>query len=502
MNSATEKVPTSAIQQTGSGARREYDRPHRDLREFLERAERAGEIVRVPGANWDLEMGGLIEAVNHKRSEAPALLFEDIAGYPGGYRALSGSTNSSKRLALALCFPVPQSPTDVVLAYRDRMKHHAPIPPRVVERGPVLENVDRDERVDLLKFPAPRLHEQDGGRYIGTEDLVIMRDPEDGWVNAATYRVQVHGKNTAGLWTSPGKQGRQIREKYFRQGKPCPVVVCCGQDPLLFLAACNEIKSGVSEIDYAAGHRGEPYEVISSELHGLPIPAHAEIALEGELRPGEEHAEGPFGEFTGYYARPQSPQPVIRVRRLYHRHDPILTLATPMRPPSDMSFSKCVIKAGMIWDELERAGISGVRGVWCHEAGISRMFNVVSLKQAYAGHAKQALLVAAGCQAGAYLGRFVVAVDEDVDPTNMFDVLWAVCTRCDPAQDIDILRGMWSSPLDPMLAPGAAAAMTSRALINACRPFERLKDFPPVARATPELRAKVEAKFAEILARI
>ena len=147
----------------------------------------------------------------------------------------------------------------------------------------MLENVDRDDKVDLLKFPVPFLHEHDGGRYIGTDDLVIMRDPEENWVNCATYRAMVQDKNHVSLWISPGKHGRQIREKYFRAGKPCPVLISCGHDPLLFLAGGNELKFGLSEYDYAGGHRGEPYEIVQSELYGLPMPAHAEIVLEGEM---------------------------------------------------------------------------------------------------------------------------------------------------------------------------------------------------------------------------
>ena len=154
----------------------------------------------------------------------------------------------------------------------------------------------------------------------------------------------------------------------------------------------------------------------ASELYGLPMPAHAEIVLEGEMVEGRTAREGPFGEFTGYYASSPSEQPVVHVKRVYHRHDPILSIASPMRPPSDFSFSKCVMKAGMIWDEVERAGLSGVAGVWCHEFGGARMFNVIAIKQAYPGHARQAGLLAAGCQSASYFGRFVVVVDEDVDP--------------------------------------------------------------------------------------
>src|SRR5205809_4681214 len=474
----------------------EYDRPHRDLREFLSRIERAGELLRVPGAHWNLEMGTLAESVNERR-DAPAVLFEDVPEYPRGFRVLSGSTNSMRRLAITLGFPVPAHPLDVVRAYRDRMKSHRPVSPRVVKRGPVLESVLRDREVDVLRFPVPFLHELDGGRYIGTDDLVITRDPELGWVNCGTYRSMVQGPDKLGLWISPGKHGRQIREKYFSQGKPCPVLISCGHDPLLFLAGGNEIRFGLSEYDFAAGHRGAPYDVVESELHGLPMPAHAEIVLEGVMHPEDTLPEGPFGEFTGYYAGERSEQPVVRVERIYHRNDPILGLACPMVPPSDFSYSKCVMKAGMIWDEVERAGLSGVRGVWVHEPGCARMFNVISIKQAYAGHAKQAALLAANCQSGPYLGRFVVVVDDDVDPANLNEVLWAMCTRCDPAEDIDILRRTWSGPLDPRLPKGVT--WNSRAVIDACRPFEMLKDFPPVVKASDELRSKVRQKFEDQL---
>src|SRR4029434_7947960 len=260
-----------------------YDRPHADLREFVARTEEAGELLRVQGAQWKLEMGTLAEIVNHARPEPPAILFEDVPGYPRGMRLLSGATNSSKRLAITLGLPVPNNPLDVVRAYRDRMKIHRPIPPKTVARGPVLENVDRDGHVDVLKFPVPLLHEHDGGRYIGTDDLVIMRDPEANWVNGGTYRAMVQDKNHVSLWISPGKHGRQIREKYFRAGRPCPVLISCGHDPVLFLAGGNELKFGLCEYDYAGGHRGEPCDIRLSALHGLPMPAHAEIVLAGEV---------------------------------------------------------------------------------------------------------------------------------------------------------------------------------------------------------------------------
>ncbi|MDH5750220.1 MAG: UbiD family decarboxylase, partial [Rhodospirillales bacterium] len=438
------------------------------------------------------------EMIYHARPEnPPAILFEDIPGYPKGMRVLSGMTNSPRRLALTLGFQGAETATEVIQAYRDRMKTFVQQPANTVKNGPLLENVDRDEDVDLLKFPVPFLHELDGGRYIGTGDLIIMRDPDDQWVNIGTYRVMVHDKNTVGLWMSPGKHGRLIREKYFNKDKPCPVLISVGHDPLLFLSAGNEVEYGTSEFAHAGGHRGRPFDVIESEIHGLPMPAHGEIVLEGEIIPNDARPEGPFGEWTGYYASSVREDPVVRVRRVYYRNDPIQTMARPGRPPSDYSFSKCVIKSAMIWDEVEKAGLPGVKGVWCHEAGGGRLFNIISIEQKYPGHSKQAAMLAANCHAGNYLGRFVVVVDDDIDPTNTFDVLWAMASRCDPDEDIDIIRKAWSGALDPRKKAGDN--FNSRAIIDACRPFDWKDDFPPVAESSPELRDKIHKKWAHLL---
>ena len=109
-------------------------------------------------------------------------------------------------------------------------------------------------------------------------------------------------------------------------------------------------------------------------------------------------------------------------------------------------------------------------------------------------------MLAASCQSASYLGRFVVVVDHDVDPTNLWEVVWAMCTRCDPVEDIDFIRKTWSGPLDPRIPRGTAT--NSRAVIMACRPFDMIKDFPPVARASRELRQRVEQKYRDILAKL
>src|SRR5439155_3430678 len=178
---------------------------------------------------------------------------------------------------------------------------------------------------------------------------------------------------------------------------------------------------------------------------GLPIPAQAGIVFEGQLLPMEEAnlPEGPFGEFTGYYGAQSRPAPVMTVTAAYYRHDPILLGSPPMKPPR-FHFG-LPFRAATIWNNLDAAGVTDVVGAWQH---VSQLMTVVALKQRYDGHAKRAALVAA---AHSYMARVVVVVDDDIDPSNLQDVMWAVATRCEPSENVDIIRNAWSSALDPRI---------------------------------------------------
>ena len=137
--------------------------------------------------------------------------------------------------------------------------------------------------------------------------------------------------------------------------------------------------------------------------------------------------------------------------------------------------------------------------MWYHEAaGAAYLFLVVAIKQRYPGHARQAGLVATECHAAAYLGRYTIVVDDDIDPTNLNEVLWAVCTRSDPSVDIEILRRCWSGPLDPIIHKDKKG-FNSRAIIDATRPYEWKETFPQVSRSSKELRDKILGKWADKL---
>ncbi len=472
-----------------------------DLRAFLSAVEDGGEVEHVAGAHWDRELGAVTEVLyREKVDKSPLLLFDEVPGYAKGMRCLYGMLGSPLRLALGLGIDPSQSGDRRTMldTYRRRIKSHEPIPPRTVDDGPVMENVDRDGDVDLLKFPVPIHHEHDGGRYIGTACGVVTRDPDSGRINVGTYRVQVNGPDIATSYISNGKQGRIQRDKYLKAGKPCPMAIIVGIDPATYIAARYTLSDNVAEFDWAGGLAGRPIDCIEGEVTGLPFPANSEIVLEGEVSPDETAMEGPFGEWTGYYAGDAREEPVIRIKRVYYRNDPILTCAASQKPPHSHLFERCFIRSAGLLDSLEGAGIPDVTGVWVHQAGAGRTFVVVAIKQRYFGHANQAGLVASQVNPTGYVGRYVVVVDDDIDPTDMHDVIWAMGTRTDPKTDFTVLDRNWSSRLDTMVTD--EKLYNSRVVIDACIPYERLETFPRVAQTSPELAAEVRARFPDVFA--
>jgi 4-hydroxy-3-polyprenylbenzoate decarboxylase len=469
---------------------------YKDLREFIERVEQLGALRRIEGADPRFEIGGITE-VAAGDPDCPALLFDGIKGFPRGFRIFTNATTNVQRAALALGIDPTLRPLDALKAWMEKRKALAPVKPVGVKHAAFLANTMTGADVDLAKYPAPVWHRHDGGPFIGSGSIVIMRDPDGGWINASIYRVQVHGRNRVTVqFDHAGRHGAIIAKKYWEQGKPCPCAVVNGEDPALFIAGFEYLPGGQSEYEFAGGIKGAPIEIFAGPQTGLPIPAHAEIVFEGQLLPMSEVTlpEGPFGEFTGYYAAEARPGPVMEVTAAYHRDDPILLGSPPMKPPR-FHFG-LPFRAATIWQNLDASGVTDVTGAWQH---VSQLMTVVALKQRYDGHAKRAALVAA---AHSYMARIVVVVDEDIDPSNLADVMWAVATRCEPSEQLDIVRNAWSSALDPRISPDDKArgiTSHSKAIFEACRPFPWIDKFPPASALTPDEARAIEDKWGGVL---
>jgi UbiD family decarboxylase len=469
---------------------------YRELREFIQQVEGLQALRQVEGADPRFEIGGITE-VAAGLPDCPALLFDNIPGFPRGFRVFTNATTSLQRAALALGIDPRARPLEALKAWKARRQQLQPHPPVSVEEAAFLENSVRGGEVDLGRFPVPHWHPKDGGPYIGSGSLVVMRDPEDGWINASIYRVQVHTRNRVTIqFDHAGRHGAIIAQKYWDQGRACPVAVVNGEDPALFIAGFEYLPPGQSEYAFAGAIKGAPVEVCAGPETELPLPARAEIILEGYLLPTSEATllEGPFGEFTGYYAADRRPCPVMAVTAIHYRHDPILLGSPPMKPPR-FHFG-LPFRAASIWSELEAAGVTDVVGAWQH---VSQLMTVVALRQRYAGHAKRAALIAA---AQSYMGRLVVVVDDDIDPSNLNDVMWAITTRCDPAESVDVVRNAWSSALDPRIPPEEkrrGVTAHSKLIIEACRPFAWADEFPATSALSLEEARAIEEKWQHVL---
>ena len=482
---------------------------HNDLREWLDMADKHGEVKYLKGADADLEMASIVELMAQRPEESkPVIIFDDIPGYQKGFRTLFALFGSTWRLAKTLGLPENESSRMGLLNnWRNKVKTLSLIPPKLVKSGPILANVDEGDHVDLLKFPTPRHHELDGGRYFGTCHGVIQRDPDSGYVNMGTYRSQLVDRNHLALHILEAQHGGIImNKKYFARGKSMPVVIAAGLDPTLWFASCHRsVPWGVSEYDFTGGIKGQAIEVIEGKYTGLPIPAHAEIAVEGECRFDKLVNEGPFGEWHGYYANlglTPVPEPVVDVKAVYYRDHPILTCHPPTIPTYDLcNLMLALGNSNSVWSRLEACGISGIKGVWCHsEVTGESLFIVISIEQLYQGHSREVGLVASTYPS---VGRYTIVVEDDIDPSNLRDVIWAMTTRGKPDQAIQILNRCRTQNSDPTILMEEKQKykvtpkplFNSRVIIDACRPFEGKDEWYPINRMSPELQTKITNKW-------
>jgi UbiD family decarboxylase len=454
-----------------------------DLRQWLDRVEAMGELVRVrEPVEWNEEMGAITYLVA-KQNPSPAVLFDHVRGYeqsPIGARSLWNLLGPSfKRIALTMEEPVDLPRLELIRRVKEKMGSR--VPPREVQanEAPVFENSKTGNDVDLSQLPIPKHWPLDGGRYGGTADVVITRDPDSGYLNLGTYRMMVQGNRESGLYLSPGKDARLHITRAWQRGESVQVAAAWGIDPLFMVIGSQTFPKNVSEYEFAGGVKGEPIPVVRGRTTDLLLPANAEFVIEGEIRPQSVRTEGPFGEFPGYYGRPEAGAPLVNVTAMHYRSQPILTNALMADYPScEQSAFFGVARSARIWSDLDKLGVPGIHGVYAVPAGAGGFgMTVISLEQRYAGHAAQVLALAAQVPGGAYYTKWIIAVDEDIDPTDIDQVIWAMSSRCNPIDDIDVLRNTWSTWLDPTQNPPEKRPYGSKALINACKEHRHLPVF-------------------------
>ena len=446
--------------------------PIQDLRQWLEAVDEIGELVRVSEpVNRDQEMSA-IGYLLAKQEPSPTVMFEKTKDFENdgiGARLLWNLAGPSlKRIAITLGEDVDTATLDLIRKVKAKLMKR--IPPREVltEEAPVFENTLLGEDIDLDQLPIPMHWPLDGGRYPGTADCVITRDPESGYLNVGTYRMMQQGKRAAGLYLSPGKDARLHIERSWEKGEPIEVAAAWGVDPIFMLVGSQGFPKNISEYEFIGGIRDQAVSVVKGKTTDLLIPANAELVIEGILKPGSMKLEGPFGEFTGYYGRPEGEAPLVEITALHHRSQPIMTNALMADYPScEQSGFFAIIRSARVWNDFDKLGIPGIEGVYCHPAAAGGWgMTVVSLEQRYAGHAAQVLALAAQVPGGAYYTKWIIVVDEDVDVHNFTEVMHTVGARWQPYQATEIIEkagAMGGDPSSPTRGSG------SRVVIDATR---------------------------------
>jgi phenylphosphate carboxylase alpha subunit len=405
-----------------------------DLREFIKALEKTQDIVHMKEeVDWDLEAGAISRLVSE--SSGPAILFEKIKDYGDGYRILGGPLATWRRVAIAMGLLPQTSVREIHRVYEERVDQ--PIKPVLVESAPCKQHILLHENeIDLYRLPAPLCHEGDGGRYIGTWDLIVSKDPDSDWMNWGMYRFMIQSRRyLVGAAAPFSHLGTILKKKYLPTRRSMPVAVVIGADPLCSLAAATGYRVGENEVDFAGGLRRGPVDVIKCETTDLLVPANAEIVIEGEILPDRTAPEGPFGEYPGYRHEETQLGVLMRVTAITHRDSPILTMSNLGVPPDDSSVAGAMGVTVALKRRLLRHDIP-TTGVFLPPDGASHLV-VVGVKSGGMDMAKRIRDLLTGQRA--WYTKIIV-VDEDVDVFDMGQVMHAFSVKCHSTRGISLLE--------------------------------------------------------------
>jgi 2,5-furandicarboxylate decarboxylase 1 len=357
---------------------------------------------------------------------------------------------SRRRLALAL----DSDERALLPALQERLKTpHAPFKV-AAEDAPVQQVVRTGDDADLTALPVHLQHGLDGAPYISAStDFTV--DRETGWVNVGMRRLMLRGRREAGVDLVAPSDLRAIYLAQARRGEPLPIAFVVGSHPIDQVAATMRIP--VDEAGLIACLRGEPLPVVKCLTSELRVPADAEYVLEGHLHhAGHVEAEGPYGEFLGYYGAVKR-NPVFHLAAVTHRRDAVFQTATiggAALARTDTA-QLCALRTEVtVWRSLETA-VRETRAVYATPSS-GGMYNVrIALNQRVPGEARNAIAAVFGSLANA---KHVFVVDPDIDVFSDEEVDWALATRFQADRDLVVASGMRTLPLDPSLDGGSTGA--------------------------------------------
>ncbi len=438
--------------------------PYSSLRDFISKLESTGRLVRVQApVSPHLEM---TEIQTRLLAEGgPAVLFENVVG-EGGRRydmpvlvnlfgtiervawGMDREPQALREIGEHLAFlkqPEPPSGWREAMEMAPLLKTIMAMKPKIVKEAPCQEVVLTGGDIDLGSLPVQTCWPGEPAPLI-TWPLVVTKGPgtgaEDDY-NLGIYRMQILGRDRTLMRWLKHRGGAQHHQRWKGERRdPLPVAAVIGADPATILAAVTPVPETLSEYRFAGMLRGRKVELIEAKTVPLLVPAEAEIVIEGHVSLEEYADEGPYGDHTGYYNSVE-PFPVFTVSAITRRRNPIYLSTFTGRPPDEPSILGQALNE--VFVPLLIQQFPEIVDFWLPPEGCSYRIAVVSIRKAYPGHAKRIMMGLWSFLRQFIYTKFVIVVDDDIDPRDWKDVMWAISTRMDPVRDITMIE---NTPID------------------------------------------------------
>jgi 2,5-furandicarboxylate decarboxylase 1 len=454
----------------------------KDMRTFIRQLEeqRPEDLVTVR-QEVDPKFG--VTAIAQKLEQEgrfPVIFFEKVRG--SRLPLVINLTASYQRLALTV------DSTTATMVQECARREANPIPPRWVSdaEAPVKEVILRGDEADLSILPITTHNALDGGPFI-CGGVLLQKDPDTGKINAGIYRHQLFDNRRLGVMQNPAHHGAYIGRKYEEAGQPQPVALVIGHHPALLMAAVAKVPGIGGELDVAGGYLGEPLELVRGETVDLPIPARAEIVIEGYIPPGERQFEGPFGEWPRYYTG-KGDRPFMVVTAILMRRDAIYQ--DLFASHAEHSICGALPRMGSLFRRIQEV-VPSVVNVNLPYSGGCRAFCYISIRKRTEGEPQQAAFAALTTETDI---KHVIVVDDDIDVFNETEVLWALATRFEADEDMIVMPNCLGAHLNPTAHNRRRTGhgpLQTKVIFDATKPAPPA-EFPPRAEVPAEIVAQVD----------
>lgn len=470
-----------------------------DLRGFLGALDKEGQLLRVPDEVMpEPDIAAAANAAPRLGDQAPALYFDNIKGFTDA-RITLNVHGSWANHALALGLPKETGTKEQVEEFIRRWDAF-PVAPQWRENPPWAENTLEGEDADIFRvLPLIRLNDGDGGFYID-KAAVVSKDPADpghsGKQNVGIYRVEVKGRRSLAIQPVPMHDIAQHLHTAEERGEDLPVAIALGNEPVISIVASTPMEYDQNEYELAGALRGAPAPLATAPLTGLPVPWGSEVVIEGVVEGRRREIEGPFGEFTGHYSGGRT-MPVIRVDRISYRTNPVFEHLYLGMPWTEVDYLIAANTCVPLYKQLTRdfPEVRAVNAMYTHGLVV-----IVSTEKRYGGFAKAVGMRVLTTPHGLGYAATVIVVDEDVDPFNLPQVMWALSTKMNPDGDLIQVPGL---PVLELAPQARTPGITDKLVIDATTPVSpdnrgnygaQVRDLPEAAEWLTRLRKLAAAR--------